>query len=152
MSQTINDQDATSGSKIKHYLNGRWYWTPVSQLISLFQSSDDSAYVNESNTQTAVPTAGSTVQVTDASANVFLYIAPAGTLATLTIKLPTGSGSAVAVADKQEIKVFTTAAVTTLTIDANGATAVLGGPSSLAANGYFTLRYDAGTSNWLRVG
>jgi hypothetical protein len=53
-------------------------------------------------------------------------------------------------ADKQTINVNCTQSVTTLTINGNGAT-VTGAPTTLAANAFFTLRFDAVTSTWYRV-
>ena len=40
----------------------------------------------------------------------------------------------------------------TLTINGNGATAVTGAPTALAANAFFRLRFDRATSSWYRVG
>ena len=50
----------------------------------------------------------------------------------------------------QEVRITCTQSVTSLTINGNGAT-VAGGPTSLAANGFFTLSYDNISNNWFRV-
>jgi len=55
------------------------------------------------------------------------------------------------VLDKQELLVNTTQAVTTLTVSANGAT-VVGAPTTLAAGGFFCLRFDGVLDTWYRVG
>ena len=54
-------------------------------------------------------------------------------------------------ADRDEVLVNCTQSVTTLTINPNGKT-VVGGPSTLAANAFFRLKYDAVMSTWYRVG
>jgi hypothetical protein len=55
------------------------------------------------------------------------------------------------VLDKQEILVNTTQAITALTINANGAT-IVGAPTTLAAGGFFRLRFDGVLDTWYRVG
>lgn len=98
-------------------------------------------------TQYSAPTTGSTVLLTDNQSSIWLLLTPAGTLSTLTLKLPLQANCV----DKQEILVNSTQAVTTLTIDGNGST-VTGAPSSLSANGFFTLRFEGVTKIWYRVG
>jgi hypothetical protein len=105
-------------------------------------------------TQYSAPAAGNTVQVAasfsdaDGSENVHLILTPAGTLATLTIKLPLSS----ACVDAQEIIVNCTQIVTTLSWDANGASDIVGEPATLAANAFLRLKYDELTTNWYRIG
>lgn len=91
---------------------------------------------------------GFSVQITDGSANIHLILTPVAGYATGTIVLPTNS----LVVDKQEVLVNCTQAVTTLTIDGNGATAVTGEPAALSANDFFRLKYDLTTKTWYRVG
>lgn len=99
-------------------------------------------------TQYAAPSAtGFTIQVQNASDSVWLVVTPTGTMAAGTIKLPELANCV----DKQELSCNTTNAVTSLTVDGNGST-VTGAPTTLAANGFFRLRYDAVTSTWYRVG
>jgi hypothetical protein len=51
----------------------------------------------------------------------------------------------------QEILVNTTQTITSLTVNLNGA--VGGGvPTTLAANGFFTLRFEPVIQKWYRVG
>jgi len=103
-------------------------------------------------TQYAAPSAtGFNVTITDGAddnTNVHLILTPVAGYAAGTITLPPVAG----VVDKQEVLVNCTQAVTTLTIDGNGATAVTGEPSTLAADDFFRLKYDAATSTWYRVG
>lgn len=100
-------------------------------------------------TQYSAPSAtGFSVSITDVSANIHLILTPAAGYAAGTIVLPAVSNAI----DKQEVLVNCTQAVTTLTINGNGATAVTGAPTTLAANDFFRLKYDLTTSSWYRVG
>jgi hypothetical protein len=79
--------------------------------------------------------------------SVWLLVTPTGTFATATITLP-----ALATADSgQEVLVSCTQIVTTLTVSGNGAT-VNGAPTTLAANGFFRLKFDGVLNAWYRVG
>lgn len=89
---------------------------------------------------------GFTVTLTDSSANQHLILTPVAGYATGTIKLPASTNAT----DKQLIMVNCTQAVTTLTVDGNGAT-VTGEPASLSANDFFTLKFDEQTATWYRV-
>lgn len=104
---------------------------------------------DDMTTQYSAPSASPfTVAVTDSDASIWLVLTPTGTMASGTITLPAVANCV----DRQEILVNCTQEVTSLTVAANGATAVTGEPSTLAANGFFRLRYDAATSTWYRVG
>lgn len=100
-------------------------------------------------TQYAAPSAtGFSVQITDDSDNTHLILTPVAGYAAGTIVLPAVGN----VIDKQEVLVNSTQVVTTLTIDGNGAVAVTGEPSTLAANDFFRLKYDITVQTWYRVG
>jgi hypothetical protein len=96
----------------------------------------------------AAPSAtGFTAALPDTSDNYWLVLTPTGTFADGEIVLPDVS----ACVDHQTVQVNCTQIVTTLAVDGNGAT-VTGAPTTLAAaNGFFTLRFDAVTSTWYRV-
>ena len=81
------------------------------------------------------------------NSSVWLVLTPTGTLAAGTITLPPVATAA----DKQEVLVNSTQAVTALTIAGNGAT-VTGAPTTLAANSFFKLRFEGVTDTWYRVG
>lgn len=93
-------------------------------------------------TQYAVPLTGTTVTVT--AADSWLILAPAGTLAALTIALPATKAAG------QQVLVNCSQIITALTVSGSGAT-VVGAPTSLTANGFFRMRYDAVTAAWYRV-
>lgn len=54
-------------------------------------------------------------------------------------------------ADRDEVLLNTTEAVTTFVVSGNGKT-VVGAPASLAQNGFFRLKYDGVLNTWFRVG
>lgn len=81
---------------------------------------------------------------------VWLLLTPTASFANLTINLPAGTAG-------QEVLVNTTQAVTgalTVTGATVGASAqpVNGAPATLAANGFFRLKFDAVNGSWYRVG
>jgi hypothetical protein len=113
--------------------------------------SDSADYVS----QYAAPSAtGFSVTITDGSSdgvtssNVHLILTPLAGYAAGTIVLPAKAGLVI----KQEVLVNCTQSVTALTVSLNGATGAVGAPTTLAANAFFRLKYDAITSNWYRVG
>ncbi len=103
-------------------------------------------------TQYAAPSATDfNITITDEdedNTNVHLILTPTAGFAAGTITLPPVAG----LIDKQEVLVNCTQAVTTLTVADNGATAVTGAPTTLAANDFFRMKYDLATSTWYRVG
>jgi hypothetical protein len=100
-------------------------------------------------TQYAAPSAtGFSVQITDDSDNTHLILTPVAGYAAGTLVLPAIGN----VVDKQEVLFNSTQVVTTLTIDGNGAVAVTGAPTTLAANDFFRLKYDLTVQTWYRVG
>jgi len=94
-------------------------------------------------TQYAAPSATAfTVAVTT---HTHLILTPAAAYADGAITL------ALDPADKDEFLLNTTQAVTSFVVNGNGRT-VVGAPTTLAANGFFRLKYDAVMSTWYRVG
>lgn len=104
-------------------------------------------FIDDKVTQYSAPLTGTTVLATDTQNSVWIILTPAGGLAALTIKLPLLANTL----DKQEVLVNSTQAITTLTLDGNGSS-IVGGPTTLAANGFFRLRFDAVMKTWYRVG
>lgn len=79
--------------------------------------------------------------------SLYLLLTPLAAYAAGTITLPTAAN----VADGQEILCNTTQAVTVLTVAGSGAL-VVGAPTTLAANGFFRMRYNTVLNTWYRVG
>ena len=92
-----------------------------------------------------VSTTGQTVVLTDTAKNNTLYITPAGTLAALTVTLPTNGNSNIG----QTVTIFSTQIITSLTISGAGAT-VQGNVTTLAANAFVSFRKVA-ANTWARV-
>lgn len=116
-------------------------------LLKSFVLSDATAS-DDKVTQYSSPAAtGFTVTVNNSSSSVWLILTPLAGYAAGTITLPAVANCV----DRQELLVNSTQAVTTLTIGANGAT-VIGAPTTLAANAFFRLRFDAVLKVWYRVG
>lgn len=111
-------------------------------IQTLITSTDDkiSQYSSPSST-------GFSVSITNSSESVWLVLTPTAGFAAGTIVLPAVANCV----DKQEIMVNCTQSVTTLTTNGNGAT-VTGAPTTLAANAFFRLRYNAINTTWYRVG
>ena len=79
--------------------------------------------------------------------SLFLLLTPIGAYAAGTILLPAQSTCV----DSQTVLCHSTQAVTALTVNGNGATAVNGAPTTLAQFGYFRLRYDGPSKSWYRT-
>jgi hypothetical protein len=124
----------------------------LSLLQEYLQANLDFSNNGDYVSQYAAPAAtGFNIAVTDSeddNTNVHLILTPLAVYANGTITLPAKAG----LVDKQEVLVNCTQAVTTLAIGLNGATAAVGAPTTLAANAFFRLKYDAVSSNWYRVG
>lgn len=150
---TINELSAidtlVGGDQLPVYdaSNGDARKASLTTLLTYIQANltaERSAYT----TQYSAPSAtGFSVQITDGDASIHLILTPVAGYAAGTLVLPL-VGNAI---DKQEVLVNCTQAVTTLTITATGMT-VTGAPTTLAANDFFLLKYDATTLTWYRVG
>ena len=153
---TINELTATdtvvSSDQVPVYVanNGDARKAAMSVLLAYMQDNLTFSTAGISyTTQYAAPSATDfSVQITDGSANIHLILTPVAGYADGTIVLPAIGN----VIDKQEVLVNCTQAVTALVVDGNGAVAVTGEPSGLAANDFFRLKYDATVQTWYRVG
>lgn len=137
-------------------VNNQDYRLAIQSLLEYMQDNivfPESA-VQQFTTQYAAPSStGFSVTISagaDAtgSENVHLILTPTAGFAAGTIVLPLVTG----LVDKQEVLVNCTQQVTTLTINANGATAVTGEPTSLGADDFFRLKFDLPTATWYRIG
>ena len=93
------------------------------------------------------PANGFTLTIISDGQTRWELLRPTGNLATGTIVLPLFTDAA----DGQEIKVTSTLQIAALTVNGNGATAVYGAPLVLAAEDFFTLRYNLLTLSWYRI-
>lgn len=123
----------------------------LTTLMSFLQDNleiTDALAFAEYITQYAAPSAtGQNIQVTDADDNIHLIVTPVTGYGAMTITMPTSTNCA----DKQDLLVNCTEAITTLTMAGNGST-VVGAPTTIAANDFFRLKYDLAGSTWYRVG
>jgi len=93
--------------------------------------------------QFAAPATGETVVVE--TGDSWLLLTPSGTLATLTVTLPTDR------TDGQIVRVTSSQILTALTVGGAGTT-VNGAPTAMTANGFFTMAYSATLNVWQRIG
>jgi hypothetical protein len=110
-------------------------------IQTLITSTDDNVTFYSAPSAT-----GFTVTLTTFSNSVWLILTPVAGYAAGTILLPPVAYAL----DNQEIMVNSTQAITTLTVSGNGAT-VTGAPTTMAANAFFKLRYNAVLTTWYRV-
>ncbi len=144
----LNEGTLSTAAQLAFYdpANGADRRASVAALIALIQSS-----LTESGdlvTRHASPNeTGFSVTVVPPStgANVHLLLTPLAGYAAGTVVMPASP------IDGQQVVVTSTQAVTTLTVSGNGAS-VNGAPTTLAANGYFRLRYDQINNSYYRIG
>jgi hypothetical protein len=96
-------------------------------------------------TEYAAPNANGFTVAISTNDDVWLILTPSTGYAAGTITLPANP------TDRQTITVSCSQAVTALTIGGNGNT-VRGAPTTIAQNGFFTMRFDDVTNTWIRVG
>jgi len=98
--------------------------------------------------QYAAPAATSfTVALLANTNNQWLILTPLAGYAAGTITFPLLSS----VADNQEILIFSTQAVTTLTLSGNGAT-IVGAPTGISQNGALRFKFNSLASTWYVIG
>lgn len=148
---TINQlpllDDVSSGDQIPVYSpqSGDSRRMPVSALLTYFEQQYPSPTLT---TNIYVPTTGFSIAVpTPTTEQQWMLLTPAGTLATGTIVLPLNT----ATPDGFEVLVTTTQIITTFTLSLNGAAAANGAPTTLAANGFFRVRYVQANNAWYRI-
>jgi hypothetical protein len=91
----------------------------------------------------AAPTTGATVLVTAATVDIVQVIDPAGTIATLTITLPTADH------DGQKVNIASTQIVTALTLNSAAGT-IVGAATSLAVGSFATYVWLSSQTKWYR--
>lgn len=144
--------EATGATYFAVNLNNQDYRLSINELVAFIQGAlvipPFSGFVDYTTQYAAPSSSGFSVAITNSSANTHLILTPTTGFAAGTIVLPAVANCV----DKQDILVNTTQQVTALTINGNGAVAVTGEPTSLAADDFFRLKFDALTSTWYRVG
>jgi len=90
--------------------------------------------------QAATPVAGATVSMSGPS----LFLTPAATLATLTVRLPAGPSAG------DQASITSTQAVTALTMQTSSGGAVAGAPTALVANTRVTMQYVGTAWVWMK--
>lgn len=133
-----------SGSDLVKVWSGKYGGDVAASLALLTQYFTGGLSLDPLTAQYEAPTATG-FSVTISSGNVWLVLTPTAGFAAGSILLPIG-------AQGEEVLVNSTEAITALTITPSSGDTVIGGPSSMAANDYFRLKYDSTLSRWYRVG
>jgi len=137
----------SSGDQLPVYSpnNGDARRTSIGSLLTFFQQSFASPTLS---VNLYVPGSGFNITVpTPVSNDQWMLLQPAGTLATGTITLPLNTG----VPDGTTVLITTTQEITSLTIALNGATAIYGGVTSLAAGTATAIRFYQPTNSWYQI-
>ena len=134
----------SSGDQLPVYSpnNGDARRTSIGSLLTFFQQSFASPTLA---VNLYVPANGFNITVpTPVSEQQWMLLQPAGTLATGTITLPLNTG----VPDGTTVIISSTQEITSLTIALNGAAAIYGAVTSLAAGSATEIRYYQPTNSW----
>ena len=137
----------SSGDQLPVYSpnNGDARRTSIGSLLTFFQQSFASPTLS---VNLYVPASGFNITVpTPVSNDQWMLLQPAGTLATGTITLPLNTG----VPDGTTVLITTTQEITSLTIALNGATAIYGAVTSLAAGAATAIRFYQPTNSWYQI-
>ena len=116
-------------------------------VITAYLNTQNTANDNKVTLYSAPSATAFNVAMASSSSSVWLILTPTGVFAAGTITLPPLANCI----DRQELLVNSTQAITALTIAGNGAT-VTGAPTTMTANAFFRLRFDAVVKAWYRVG
>jgi hypothetical protein len=147
---TINQLSSLSqlsgGDQFPVYVpnNGDARRVSITQLLEYFQQTFASP---DFATNLYVPTTGFNIAVPTPVGTQWILLQPAGTLATGTITLPLNTITP----DGATVLITTTQQITALTISLNGATAVFGVGSSLAAGAATAIRFYQPTNSWYQI-
>lgn len=137
----------SSGDQLAVYTpsNGDARRLPINALLQYFQQTFASPTLA---TNIYTPGTGFNVAVpTPVSAQQWMLIQPAGTLATGTVTLPLNTQTP----DGTEVLITTTQQITAFTLGLNGATAAYGASTTLSATDFFRMRFVVATNSWYRI-
>lgn len=143
---SVSSSEVTSSDLLPVYnnTNGDARKLSLANLLEWFRTN----FTNPAfTTDLQTPGDGFNITLTQDSKNYWLLLRPTSALATGTIVLPAPSVAT----DGQEVLVTTTLQIASFTVNGNGATAVYGAPSVLAAEDKFKLRYNTQTTSWYLV-
>jgi hypothetical protein len=112
-------------------------------FASAASSINTSNLASAGQVETIVPTTGQTKTISDTT-NLYI-MNPAGTLATLTVVMPTNPY------DKQIITIATSQIITALTLNAGAGQTILNVPTTLAAGGFCSYVYILANTKWYRL-
>jgi hypothetical protein len=125
--------------------NGDARRTSIGSLLTYFQQTFASPTLS---TNLYVPATGFNITVpTPVSNDQWMLLQPAGTLAAGTITLPLNTG----VPDGTTVLITTTQEITSLTLALNGASAIFGGVTFLAAGTATAIRFYQPTNSWYQI-
>jgi len=137
----------SSGDQLPVYSpnNGDARRTSIGSLLTFFQQSFASPTLA---VNLYVPGSGFNITVpTPVSQQQWMLLQPAGTLASGTITLPLNTG----VPDGTTVLITSTQEITSLTIALNGASAIYGAVTSLAAGTATAIRFYQPTNSWYQI-
>lgn len=138
---------ASPGDQIPVYTpnNGDARRLPIGALLQYFQQTFASPTLA---TNVYTPGTGFNLPVpTPVAQQQWMLIQPAGTLATGSVTLPLNTSTP----DGTEVLITTTQQITAFTLNANGASALYGAPTTLAAEDFFRMRFVQATNSWYRI-
>jgi hypothetical protein len=137
----------SSGDQLPVYSpnNGDARRTSIGSLLTYFQQTFASPTLS---TNLYVPGNGFNITVpTPVSNDQWMLLQPAGALAAGTITLPLNTG----VPDGTTVLITTTQEITSLTLALNGASAIFGGVTYLAAGTATAIRFYQPTNSWYQI-
>ena len=138
---------ASPGDQIPVYTpnNGDARRLPIGALLQYFQQTFASPTLA---TNVYTPGTGFNLPVpTPVAQQQWMLIQPAGTLATGSVTLPLNTQTP----DGTEVLITTTQQITAFTLNANGASALYGDPTTLGAEDFFRMRFVQATNSWYRI-
>ena len=140
----IQNNAISAGDQFVMFAAGSSDWRTVADSILLAWIKANAASASPVQQSFTPGATGFSLAIADALTNIWVIIKPLAAYAAGTLVLPATPY------DRQSVEANSTQAITALTINPNGKT-LLGGPTTLAANGVFRVRYDAATLTWYRV-
>lgn len=144
----ITDKIGDSDSVVIWSANNQDYrGAPVELLIEKIQESIKKVDYPPINIQHFNPNTDFTLDIENHEVGTYLILNPSVSITTGSIKLPERYD----VTDGQVVLVASSKVITGFSIDGNNAL-VIGGPTTLAAGGFFKLKYDKLSNTWYRVG